>query len=54
MNNEGDAKDNKGIFANIYGFGALAYIDLLEKWREGDTEMPGLTVTRSTDPVSVT
>ena len=46
MNNEGDAKDNKGIFANIYGFGALAYIKLLEKWRESATDMPGLIITR--------
>jgi hypothetical protein len=46
MNNEGDAADNKGIFANIYGFGALGYIALLEAWRESDTEMPGLIITR--------
>jgi cyclohexanone monooxygenase len=51
MNNEGDAKDNKGIFANIYGFGALAYIKLLEKWRESGTDMPGLIITRKETPV---
>jgi len=51
MNNEGDAQDNKGIFANIYGFGALGYIKLLEDWREGDVEMPGLIITRKETPV---
>jgi len=53
MNNEGDATDNKGIFANIYGFGAVGYIQLLEDWRDSDPEMPGLVITRSTDAVSV-
>jgi len=54
MNNEGDAKDNKGIFANIHGFGASAYIRHMEEWRESETEMPGLTITRISDAVSVT
>jgi cation diffusion facilitator CzcD-associated flavoprotein CzcO len=53
MNNEGDAGDNKGIFANIYGFGALAYTKLLEEWRQGESEMAGLAITRSSDTVSV-
>jgi cyclohexanone monooxygenase len=50
LNSEGNVEDNKGILANIYGGGFLAYARLLEAWRESD--MHGLTLSRSSDPVS--
>jgi cyclohexanone monooxygenase len=52
LNNEGDANDTKGIFANVYGFGASAYIRLLESWREAEPAMPGLTITHEETPVA--
>jgi cyclohexanone monooxygenase len=48
-NSEGNANDRGGIFPNFYGFGALAFIKMLEEWRDG--EMPGLEITRRTDAV---
>jgi cyclohexanone monooxygenase len=50
LNNEGDADDNKGLFANIYGGGINAYLQLLEDWRNAD--MPDVAVTRNSEAPS--
>lgn len=42
-NNEGDAEDKKGVFANVYGGGSLGYIGILEAWRSTDT-LDGVTL----------
>jgi cyclohexanone monooxygenase len=45
LNNEGDLDDIKSLFANVYGGGLSAYIELLRGWRDtGD--MPGAVLTR--------
>ena len=44
FNSEGDALDKKGLYANTYGFGVLAYLSILQRWRD-TAEFPGLIVT---------